>query len=324
MKPNQDFTNLQVTALAGGVGGAKLADGLAAILPGSNFTCIVNTGDDFTHLGLRICPDLDTVCYTLSGLANPKTGWGAKDETWNCLAAIRALGGEDWFALGDRDLGLHLSRTARLNAGDKLSSVVEDFCRRMGIRCHVVPMSDDPVATMIETQEMGWLPFQEYFVKYHFLPKMMNVKFAGIERARPAKGVLEAIAASDVIVICPSNPWVSIQPILSVSGIEAALTGKVVIAVSPIIQGKTIKGPAAKMYAEMGIDPTAAAVAKHYKDFLTGFVLDQQDTAQGDEICQWGIIPNGTNTIMKTRNDRIRLAREVLVFAKRLLEDRYR
>ena len=200
-----------VVALAGGVGGAKLADGLARLLPPENLTIIVNTGDDFVHWGLNISPDLDTVCYTLAGLANAETGWGRKDESWNVFENVKNLGGEDWFRMGDRDLATHLERTRRLKTGEPLSAITRDFCLRWGIRPTVLPMTDDPVPTIVDTIEMGELAFQEYFVHQRCQPTVKGFRFDGVERAQPAPGVVEAIRSADVIVFCPSNPWVSID-----------------------------------------------------------------------------------------------------------------
>ena len=206
---------MNILALAGGVGGAKLAHGLARILPPEDLTIIVNTGDDFEHLGLYISPDLDTVCYTLAGLANPDTGWGRVDETWNAMADLKRLGAPDWFNLGDRDLATHLERTRRMKAGQTLSQVTREFCKAWGVRHTVLPMSDQPVRTIVETDE-GDLPFQEYFVHRHCEPRVKSFRFDGLSTASPAPGVREAIQSADAIILCPSNPWVSIDPILSV------------------------------------------------------------------------------------------------------------
>ena len=265
---------MKIVALAGGVGGAKLAHGLAQILPPEDLTVIVNTGDDFEHLGLTICPDLDTVCYTLAGLANPDTGWGRENETWNTISNIEKLGGPNWFRLGDQDFATHLERTRRLKEGKSLSQVTREFCKAWGIKQTVLPMSDSPVRTIVDTDE-GELAFQEYFVHRHCEPRVKGFRFDGVEVAQPVIGAREAIESAQAVVICPSNPWVSIDPILRV----LKEINKPVVAVSPIIGGKTVKGPAAKMYAELGIEPSALAVAEHYRNLLTGFVLDSQDRA---------------------------------------------
>ncbi len=304
---------MKVVALAGGVGGAKLADGLTQVLPASDLTVIVNTGDDFEHFGLNICPDLDTVCYTLAGLANPETGWGRAGETQQALKSVELLGGPTWFRLGDRDLGTHLERTRRLQAGDALSAITAEFCRAWDVRVRVLPMSDQPVRTMVDTDE-GELPFQRYFVERACEPRVRGFRFAAAEQAKPAPGVLEAIAESDLIVICPSNPWVSIAPILSIAGLRAPLENKSVVAVSPIIGGQAVKGPAAKMFTELGIEPSALAVAKYYGKLLHGFVFDRVDEAQKTAIAGLGIMSLATDTLMKDRASRARLAKEVLEF----------
>jgi LPPG:FO 2-phospho-L-lactate transferase len=308
----------RVVALAGGVGGAKLADGLARGLPQENLTVIVNTGDDFEHLGLYICPDLDTVCYTLAGFANPVTGWGRAGESWSALETVAGLGGPSWFHLGDRDLGLHLERTRRLRQGETLSQVTRKVCQAWGIRAQVLPMSDDAAPTSVYTIDQGELSFQEYFVHRQCRPQVTGFHFNNIERAHPAPGVLEALEKADLVVICPSNPWVSIDPILALPGMRAALENKRVIAVSPIIGGQAVKGPAAKMFAELGIEPSAVAVAGHYGRLLKGFVLDRVDQEQAPSVSELGIRSFVADTWMKTQEDRRRLAEEVLEFARRL------
>jgi LPPG:FO 2-phospho-L-lactate transferase len=326
---------MKIVALAGGVGGAKLADGLTQILPPENLTIVVNTGDDFEHLGLTICPDLDTVCYTLAGLANPETGWGRLGESWQMLENIRRLGGLDWFRLGDKDLATHLERARRLREGQTLSQITSDFCRAWGVKHTVLPMSDDPVRTIVDTVEYGELPFQEYFVHRRCEPRVKGFRFAGLESAKPAPVVLEAIEQADALVICPSNPWVSIDPILAVLDLSPAhlrlpsppLQGEGKggwgyrvrsVAVSPIIGGRTVKGPAAKMYAELGIQPSALAVARHYGSRLTHFVLDKVDQIHAAEVEKMGIKTLITNTIMRTPEDRRRLAQDVLNFIQTL------
>jgi LPPG:FO 2-phospho-L-lactate transferase len=316
---SQDANNHlhRFVALAGGVGGAKLADGLAGCLPAEAFTVVVNSGDDFEHLGLTICPDLDTVCYTLGGIANPETGWGRADETFHALQSLAELGGPDWFRLGDRDLGTHLERTRRLQAGEPLSQVTRDFCRLWSISCTVLPASDDPVPTQVITQE-GEMPFQEYFVHRRCQPQVTGFRFAGVAQARPAPGVMEALHAADLVVLCPSNPWVSIDPILALPGIKNAVSSRPVLAVSPIIGGQAVKGPAAKMYRELGIEPSALAIARHYAAFLNGIVIDRVDEAQVSAIQELGIVTLITDTLMKSPSDRLRLANEVVRFAETL------
>ncbi len=297
---------MKIVALAGGVGGAKLAHGLAQILAPEDLTVIVNTGDDFEHLGLTICPDLDTVCYTLAGLANPETGWGRVNETWNTITNIEKLGGPNWFRLGDQDIATHLERTRRLKGGQPLSQITKDFCEAWGIKHTVLPMSDSRVRTIVNTDE-GELAFQEYFVHRRCEPRVKGFRFDGIQVAEPTIGAREAIESADAIVICPSNPWVSVDPILRV----IQKINKPVIAVSPIIGGKTVKGPAAKMYTELGIEPSALAVAEHYRGLLSGFVLDNVDAHLSDKIEIKTLV---TDTFMNSNTDRARLATDVLHF----------
>jgi LPPG:FO 2-phospho-L-lactate transferase len=300
---------LKIVALAGGVGGAKFAHGLAQILPPDDLTVIVNTGDDFEHYGLYICPDLDTVCYTLAGLANPDTGWGRINETWSVIEGAAKLGGPRWFNLGDQDLGTHLERTRRLKAGQTLSQITKDFCRAWGIEHTVLPMSDQPVRTIVETGE-GDLAFQEYFVHRRCEPRVTGFRFDGMGAAEPAPGTSEAIQSAEAVIICPSNPWVSIDPILHViKKIE-----RPVFAISPIIGGQTVKGPAAKMYRELGIEPSALAVARHYCDLISGFVFDQVDKKLEGDIKDLTMRTFVTNTLMKSHDDRKQLAIDILDF----------
>lgn len=304
-----------VVALAGGVGGARLADGLAQILPSHALTIIVNTGDDFEHLGLVICPDLDTVCYTLAGIANPVTGWGRSGETFNALETLADMGGPTWFRVGDKDVGLHLERTLRKKAGQSLSQITQHICNSFEIPVTVLPMSDDSVPTWVYTKE-GAMPFQEYFVRRQCQPQVTGFRFEGAEKAKPVPGALQAIQTAEFVVICPSNPWVSIDPILSIPGIRSALETKKVIAISPIIGGQAVKGPAAKMYGEMGIQPSAFSVAKHYHGLLNGFILDYQDANLEKDISGLGLHTLVTNTLMKTSLDRRQLASEAVQFAR--------
>ena len=300
---------MKIVALAGGVGGAKLAQGLAQILHPEDLTVIVNTGDDFEHYGLYICPDLDTVCYTLAGMANPETGWGRGNESWRVIENTSRLGGPDWFRLGDRDLGTHLERTRRLKEGQTLTQITRDFCKAWGVKHVVLPMSDQPVRTIVETEE-GDLAFQEYFVHRRCEPRVTGFRFDGVEAAESAPGAREAIQAAEAVVICPSNPWVSIDPILQViKKIE-----KPVVAISPIISGQTVKGPAAKMFRELGIEPSALAVADHYCDLASGFVLDTLDKQLQGEIRSLSMRTLVTNTLMKSLDNRKQLANDVLDF----------
>ena len=302
---------MKIVALAGGVGGAKLAHGLAQILAPEDLTIIVNTGDDFEHLGMYICPDLDTVCYTLGGLANPETGWGRINETWNTISNIEKLGGPNWFRLGDQDIATHLERTRRMKEGQSLSQITKDFCAAWGIKHRILPMTDSPVRTMVDTDE-GELAFQEYFVHRHCEPRVKGFRFDGVNSAEPVPGARDAIESAEAIVICPSNPWVSVDPILQV----IQKINKPVIAISPIIGGKTVKGPAAKMYLELGVEPSALAVAEHYRNILAGFVLDSVDSEIESNIKQLGIRTLVTDTLMNNLTDRTRLAQDVLNFIR--------
>jgi len=304
----------KIVAFAGGVGGAKLVDGLSKIVLAENLTVIVNTGDDFDHIGLRVCPDLDTVVYTLAGLANPVTGWGRQDDTWNVQETLEALGGPAWFRLGDRDLALSLERTRRLDAGDPPSVIAEHYCRTFGVGVRVLPMTDDSVATIVLTDQ-GELPFQEYFVALSCEPEVRGFRFEGIKESDPAPGVIQAVAEADLVLLCPSNPWVSLDPILAVPGITDAISGKKVIGVSPIVGGLAIKGPAAKMFRELGIEPSALAVAEHYRELISGLVIDTQDASLAQPIRSLGLEVLVTQTIMRTPADRRGLAAKVLDFA---------
>jgi LPPG:FO 2-phospho-L-lactate transferase len=310
-----EFCQVKIVALAGGVGGAKLAHGLAQILPPEDLTVIVNTGDDFEHYGLYICPDLDTVCYTLAGMSNPGTGWGRLNETWNVIENASKLGGPDWFSLGDQDLGTHLERTRRLKLGQTLTQITRDFCKVWGIEHTVLPMSDQPVRTIVETDE-GELAFQEYFVHRRCEPRVKGFRFEGANTASPIPGGGEAIQSADAVIICPSNPWVSIDPILEVfsSLLKSEGRGLRVVAVSPIIGGQAVKGPAAKMYREMGIEPSALAVARHYHGLATEFVLDEIDKQLKGDIMRLDMQTLVTNTLMNSLDNRVRLAKEALNF----------
>jgi LPPG:FO 2-phospho-L-lactate transferase len=321
---------VKVLALAGGVGGAKLAYGLARVLDPDDLTVVVNTADDFEHLGLRICPDLDTICYTLAGIANPKFGWGRAGETWNAMESLIQLGAPTWFQLGDRDLGTHLERTRLLREGVPLSEITRRFCRAWGLRVSVIPMSDDPVSTWVNTDD-GDLPFQEYFVRRRCEPRVSGFHFEGQKNACPAQEFQESLKLASLVVICPSNPWVSIDPILGLPGVREALRSGLasrqrVIAVSPIIGGEAIKGPAAKMYADLGYEPSALAVAKHYGSprevgLLAGFVLDNVDTKLESDIHALGVSTLLTDTYMLTSRDKDRLAEEVIEFGRGMLSE---
>jgi len=308
----------RILALAGGVGGAKLALGLAHVLSADRLTVAVNTADDFEHLGLSICPDLDTVMYTLAGVANPETGWGRRDESWTVMDALGALGGETWFRLGDKDLATHIERTRRLRAGESLSSIMHDLATRLGVKPALVPMSDDPVRTMVAT-DRGELAFQDWFVRLRCEPVVKSVRFAGADTARPNPALI-ATDALRGIVVCPSNPFVSVAPILAVPGVRQALQAARMprVAVTPIVGGQAIKGPAAKMLAELGHDVSALGVARYYKDWVDGFVLDAQDAMLAPEIEALGLKVRVCDTMMRNDDDKRRLAAEVLEFVDEL------
>jgi LPPG:FO 2-phospho-L-lactate transferase len=307
-----------VVALSGGIGGAKLALGLGRVLPPGDLTVVANTADDFEHLGLAISPDIDTLLYTLSGLNDAARGWGRRDETWSFMAALGALGGETWFQLGDGDLATHVERTRRLAAGETLSAIVDDFRRRLGIAARVLPMSDDPIRTRLRT-DTGWLDFQEYFVRLRCEPVIREITFAGAEQARPQANFIAALRDPRLraVVICPSNPLISIEPILAIPGIRAALTACAapVIAVSPIVGGQALKGPTAKMLAELGQPVSAGAVARRYAEFLDGYVVDPADAPPAEASRLQTL---ATQIVMTTLEDREALARAVLDFADRL------
>ena len=303
---------MNIVALAGGVGGAKLADGLAQCLNPSELTIIVNTGDDFEHFGLSISPDLDTVCYTLADLANPDSGWGRKNETWRTLDEIKRLQGPDWFNIGDLDLATHLERTRRLQAGQKLSEITAHFCEQWQIKYPVFPMSDTPVRTFVDCKDGRSLPFQEYFVKYHFEPEIRSIKFENIEKAVVPEKALQALQAADFIIFCPSNPFVSIEPIIKIKEIAERIAQKKVITISPLIGGKALKGPAAKMFQELGMNSSSSEVANHYKNNLSLFILDRKDEDQITLIEGWGIMCKALDIIMPNRSERKRLAVQIL------------
>lgn len=306
----------RVVVLTGGVGGAKLVLGLSRAVPPEQITAIVNTGDDFQHLGLHISPDLDTLLYTLAGKANAAQGWGREDESWSFMAVLRSLGGEDWFQLGDGDLALHVLRTMRLNAGETLGRISADFARDWGIGVSILPMSDDPVATFVATDE-GDLPFQRYFVERRCAPAVSAIRFEGAATARAAPGVAEAIVdpATDAILIAPSNPYLSIDPILALPEIRSALERRTapVVAVSPIVGGNAVKGPTAKLMSELGVPVSPAAIASHYGGLIDGMLVDERD-----EVGNIGVETSSADTLMITLADRIRVAQAVLVLADRL------
>ncbi len=311
-----DSSAPRVVCLAGGVGGAKLADGLARVLPPSNLTVIVNTGDDFRHLGLTICPDLDTVLYTLAGVANDETGWGRAGESWRAMSEVGRLKGPDWFSLGDLDLATHLTRAHWLDAGETLTAVTSRLCEGFGIAPAVLPMSDQPAPTLIETDTGDILPFQVWFVRERWQPPVRRVILP--EDVRASAAAVRALETADVVIIAPSNPFVSIDPILNVYPIRAMIEDvpRAVVAVSPIVAGRAIKGPAAKMMAEMGLEPSAAAVARAYGHLIDGFIYDCRDEGMAAED---GLALLCADTMMTGAAERERLAREVLAFAGELL-----
>jgi LPPG:FO 2-phospho-L-lactate transferase len=308
----------KVVALSGGVGGAKLALGLSHILDGPDLLIVANTGDDFDHHGLRICPDLDTLLYTLSGLNDQERGWGRSEETWTFMSALKELGGFDWFNLGDGDVALHVLRSERLRTGNSLSQVMAGLFRQVGIAARIVPMSDQAVPTIVHT-ERGDLAFQQYFVRERCEPAVKDFTFAGAHHAQPQPDFMAALAnpALTAVVITPSNPFVSIDPILALPGVRKAIADSraPVVAVSPIVGGQAIKGPAAKMFAELGFKASALEVARHYGNLLDGIVIDEADRPAATAIEALGVRVLVTGTVMQSLEDRKRLAREVLAFA---------
>ena len=316
------MSNIKVIALSGGVGGAKLLRGLYSVLPPDTLAAIVNTGDDFEHLGLHISPDIDTALYTLAGLAHPEQGWGRRDETWNFMRALEAIGGESWFRLGDADLALHVERTRRLRAGEPLSSVIAHFARSFGIHAQIIPMSDEAVATRVLTEE-GELAFQDYFVRRRCEPVLRGLRFVGAENAQLTESASAAFASPDLeaIVIAPSNPWLSIDPLLAIPALRHALeTAKCPrIAVTPIIGGNAVKGPTAKIMSELKIAVSPLSIAEHYRGLVDGFILDERDSALADEIR----VPRASvDTLMTTASDCERVAARTLDLA--LLQYRQR
>jgi LPPG:FO 2-phospho-L-lactate transferase len=306
--------NEKIAALAGGVGASKLLLGLYDVLPDpAALTVIVNTGDDIVLHGLKISPDLDIVTYTLARVIDSTKGWGFRGETFHLLKRLAMFGRANWFNLGDRDLATHLHRTAMLGEGKSLSEAAESIRVALGVKSRILPMSDQPVPTIIDTDE-GALHFQEYLVKRRAEPVVRGIRFDGVESARPAPGVLEAIRDAGRILVCPSNPLISIGPILAVPGVREALRARRrdVIAVCPIVGGKSLKGPSDKMLAELGYDPSAEGVAKLYADFIGTFVVDPADESSADAVRSLGMDVVVIPTVMKTRGDKRKLARTLL------------
>ncbi len=312
--------NIKVVALAGGVGGAKLLVGLDKVLHAGRLTAIVNSGDDFTHFGLHISPDLDSVCYALAGLADPLHGWGREDESWQVLEELRRIGAPDWFATGDKDLAWHLERRRLLDEGQTLTQVTAHFCEINGIHSRVLPMSDEPAPTLIKTKAGEWLGFQDYFVRLKCQPEIAEIALLGKRRITASKMVTQALQAADLIVLAPSNPWVSIDPILALEGVRDILLGKPVVAVSPIVQGSALKGPAARMFSDLGINPSALAVRQHYEDILDGFVFDDLDREIAENWPPSAIMNESLQTIMKDDTDKVNLAKAVISLGVRILQ----
>lgn len=313
-----------IIALAGGVGGAKLARGLADILGPQELLVAVNVGDDFEHLGLHISPDIDTVMYTLAGRNNIQTGWGIAGETWNFMAALGQLGGETWFRLGDQDIATHIERTRRLKAGEGLAAVTASLCAALGVKHAVVPVSEDLVRTFVDT-DAGLLPFQDYFVRCKSEPSVVALNYEGARGARPSSALLSAFddAKLQGIIICPSNPYLSIGPMLEIPGVADKLKRRRTpcVAVSPIVGGMALKGPAAKMMGELGVEPSAFEVAKLYLGLIDGFVIDVVDEKLAPGVAALGIQPYVTPTIMHGRDEQKHLAAGVLRFAQTLTAD---
>lgn len=308
-------------AVSGGIGGAKLALGLSKALTEDEIAYIVNTGDDFIHLGLNISPDVDTLVYTLAGLNNPDTGWGRRDETWKFMQKLRELDSAQWFQLGDKDLALNAERTKRLAAGETLTEVTARLAASLGVRHRILPMSDDAVRTRVLTDE-GELEFQHYFVREKCAPRVRALRFDGAERARMNPQLAEWLDDPGLkgVIICPSNPFLSIDPVLAVSGLRKELADcrAPIIAVSPVVGGAAIKGPTVKIMRELGVPNTPTGVAEHYIDLLAGFVIDRVDQDQREAIEALGIAVRITDTVMRSLQDRIRLAEDCLGFLAEL------
>jgi LPPG:FO 2-phospho-L-lactate transferase len=315
------MTAPRYVVLSGGVGGARFARGLAAAAGPGAVTVIGNTGDDFVHLGLAISPDLDTVMYTMAGVVNETTGWGRADESWNFLATLGALQGEDWFRLGDRDLAVHIERTRQLAAGSALTAVTADLCRRLGVATRLLPMSDAPIRTMVATDD-GELAFQEYFVRRRTEPAVRGLRYAGAATAPPSGPVAAALTDPGLaaVFIGPSNPWLSIGPMLAIPSLSAALrsVGVPVVAVSPIVAGRALKGPAARIMADLGVPVSAVGVAEHYRGLAGGLILDHADAGLAPAVGAAGLAAGITGTIMTDTTAATALARYCVEFAATL------
>ena len=315
---NSSVTHL---ALSGGIGGAKLALGLEHIFNSPKLMIAGNTGDDFEHFGLNISPDLDTLLYTLSGKSDLERGWGLANETWSFMKAIKEIGGETWFQLGDRDLAIHVERTRRLKEGERLSLITSSFCRKFGVKSHIVPATDDPLKTLVKTPK-GILSFQHYFVRDQCRPKILGLKYEGQENAQPCPALEEALESSllEMVVVCPSNPFLSIDPILAVKGVREKLksSNARVIAVSPIVGGDAVKGPTANNMRDLGFSVSAYTIAKYYSDFIDGFMLDKGDENEISRIESLGMQVGLADTVMTDLQSKIKLAEDVLRFSKTL------
>ena len=318
MGKNSPVTNL---ALSGGIGGAKLALGLEHIFNSPKLMIAGNTGDDFEHFGLNISPDLDTLLYTLSGKSDLERGWGLANETWSFMKAMKEIGGETWFQLGDRDLAIHVERTRRLKEGERLSLITSSFCRKFGVKSHIVPATDDSLKTLVKTPK-GILSFQHYFVRDQCRPKILGLKYEGLENAQPCPALEEALESSllETVVVCPSNPFLSIDPILAVKGVREKLKSSKarVIAVSPIVGGDAVKGPTANNLRDLGFSVSAYTIAKYYSDFIDGFMLDKGDENEISRIESLGIQVGLADTVMTDLQSKIKLAEDVLRFSKTL------
>jgi len=302
-----------ITVLSGGVGGSRFLQGLLRVVEPEEVTVVVNTGDDDEFFGLYVCPDLDIVTYALAGLVDEARGWGYRGDTFHCLDALGLLGGETWFRLGDRDLATHVHRASLLRQGHTLSQAAADIARRLGVRARLLPMSDDRVPTIVET-EAGAFSFQGYLVKRGARDRVRAVRFQGVEKARPAPGVLEALGEARAIIVAPSNPIGSIEPILSLPGVREAVRASPapVVAVSPVVAGRVFQPPADGMLAGLGHEVSARGVARLYASLADAFVLDRQDAAQAEDVAALGLRPVVTNTVMAGPAERQALAREVL------------
>lgn len=323
MAAGADHQSPKYLVLTGGVGGAKLCQGFAKILEAEQVLFAVNTGDDFEHFGLHISPDLDSLSYALSGLASVERGWGRGDETWNCLETLGELGGDTWFQLGDRDLALHLMRRAELASGKTLSQATATITRSLGIAHPIVPMSDDPVSTLVETDE-GRLAFQDYFVRRRCEPKVKAFIYRGADEARAQEDMAALLKQDELrgIIICPSNPMLSIEPMLAIADLSKRLRQSVapIVAVSPIIAGAAVKGPTAKIFSELGETVSALAVARRYGNLLHGLVLDETDRALAGDVSKLGIKASMAATLMRNAGDKEALARKVLRFVDEMYE----